>query len=446
MGGPLIVVPESSVNAWGECTEDGSVLGDADGRDDYDRACEVEGWAGAIAVGAGAVTALVLADEPSRTCFLPENLLLVRWLAAGSEAELFAAVEAVLADPDTAWEHGGLWGNDGPAVVMDSAVAGPDLGVEYPDEAGRTRLQCRSRQASGGCGRSIRTASSHGSAWCGSSPRTVTPDARCPCHSDCGSCRCPQRQPAQRPAARAEGRGRDGARRGWRVGAADRTSRARPARAASGHASQDARSRLAGRGSAGRWCRTRGRRAARDRAGTGAGPEHHRMAGLWQGRGGRPVRATCEGHGRSLVRFDPDRSRRRAPTGRRASRLSPWRCPQPAIPALDRAVAPGSLLGPPFPACCPVGAVSPLPPSACPVVIPRSSRLATPVPSRARVAPPPGSGPACPPLGRCATPPVGHQAAAVKLVPLPGRSRGRARAACAVLVACRLAALRCASA
>ncbi|WP_342447378.1 Imm21 family immunity protein [Streptomyces achromogenes] len=42
MGGPLIVVPESSVNAWGECTEDGSVLGDADGRDDYDRACEVE--------------------------------------------------------------------------------------------------------------------------------------------------------------------------------------------------------------------------------------------------------------------------------------------------------------------------------------------------------------------------------------------------------------------
>ncbi|MEV5351152.1 Imm21 family immunity protein, partial [Streptomyces achromogenes] len=235
MGGPLIVVPESSVNAWGECTEDGSVLGDADGRDDYDRACEVEGWASAIAVGAGAVTALVLADEPSRTCFLPENLLLVRWLAADSEAELFAAVEAVLADPDTALEHGGLWGNDGPAVVMDSAVAGPDLGVEYPDEAGRTRLQCRSRQASGGCGRSIRTASSHGSAWCGSSPRTVTPDARCPCHSDCPSCRCPQRQPAQRPTARAEGRGRDGARRGWRVAAADRTSRARPARAASGH-------------------------------------------------------------------------------------------------------------------------------------------------------------------------------------------------------------------
>jgi hypothetical protein len=133
MGGPLIVVPESSVTAWGGCTEDGSVLGDADGRDDYDRACEVEDWAGVIAVGAGAVTALVLADEPAKTCFLPEKLLFVRWLAADSEAELFAAAEAVLADPDTAWEDGGLWVTDGPAVLMDSAEAGADLGVEYPD-------------------------------------------------------------------------------------------------------------------------------------------------------------------------------------------------------------------------------------------------------------------------------------------------------------------------
>ncbi|WP_345261845.1 Imm21 family immunity protein [Streptomyces hundungensis] len=73
MGGPLILIPESSVSAWGGCTESGSVLGDADGRDDYDRACEMEGWAGAIAVGAGAGSALVLADEPAETCFLPRG-------------------------------------------------------------------------------------------------------------------------------------------------------------------------------------------------------------------------------------------------------------------------------------------------------------------------------------------------------------------------------------
>lgn len=133
MGGPLIVVPESSVNAWGGCTEDGSVLGDADGRDDYDRACEVEDLAGVITVGTGGATALVLADEPATTCFLPMEMLFVRWLAADSAAELFEAVEAVLADPNTAWEDGGLWVTDGPAILMDSAEAGADLAVAYPD-------------------------------------------------------------------------------------------------------------------------------------------------------------------------------------------------------------------------------------------------------------------------------------------------------------------------
>ncbi|MFG2948324.1 Imm21 family immunity protein [Streptomyces adustus] len=133
MGGSLIVVAQSSVNAWGGCTQDGSVLGDADGRDDYDRACEVEGWAGVITAGAEAAAVLVLADEPATTCFLPEKQLFVRWLAADSQAELFAAAEAVMADPDTAWDDGGLWVTDGPAVLMDSAEAGADLGVDYPD-------------------------------------------------------------------------------------------------------------------------------------------------------------------------------------------------------------------------------------------------------------------------------------------------------------------------
>lgn len=132
MGGPLIVVPQHSVNAWGGCTDDGSVLGEADGRDDYDRACEVEDWAGVITVGAGPATALVLADEPAKTCFLPEKLLFVRWLAADSEAELLATAEVILADPETPWEDSGPWVTDGPAILMDSAEAGTDLGVEYP--------------------------------------------------------------------------------------------------------------------------------------------------------------------------------------------------------------------------------------------------------------------------------------------------------------------------
>ncbi|MFE2585280.1 Imm21 family immunity protein [Streptomyces sp. NPDC059378] len=68
----------------------------------------------------------------SSSCFLPEKLLFARWLAADSEAELFAAAEAVMADPDTAWDDGGLWVTDGPAVLMDSAESGADLGMGYP--------------------------------------------------------------------------------------------------------------------------------------------------------------------------------------------------------------------------------------------------------------------------------------------------------------------------
>ncbi|WP_079248627.1 Imm21 family immunity protein [Streptomyces sp. MJM1172] len=74
-GGPLIVVPESSVNAWGGCAEDGFVLGDADGCDDYGRACGVGGWAGVIAVGVAAATALVLVDEPAKRASLPKESL-----------------------------------------------------------------------------------------------------------------------------------------------------------------------------------------------------------------------------------------------------------------------------------------------------------------------------------------------------------------------------------
>ncbi|MEU0786466.1 Imm21 family immunity protein [Streptomyces sp. NPDC006173] len=132
MGGPLITLPESCVNAWGGCTESGSVLGEDNGCDDYDRACAVDGWAGVIAVGEGPATALVLADEPAKTRFMPEGLLFVRWLAADSEEQLLTAAQAVLAAPEAPWKDVGLWVCDGPAVLMDSAAAGADLGVTYP--------------------------------------------------------------------------------------------------------------------------------------------------------------------------------------------------------------------------------------------------------------------------------------------------------------------------
>ncbi|MFJ9539180.1 Imm21 family immunity protein [Streptomyces sp. NPDC101225] len=132
MGGPLIVVPVSALAAWHGCTEAGVMAGDATAPDDYDRACAVDDLAGVITVGENGAQALVLADEPATSCFLPEHRVFLRRLAADSEAELKAAARAVLADPATEWEECGTWSSDGPATLMDSAESGSTLGTEYP--------------------------------------------------------------------------------------------------------------------------------------------------------------------------------------------------------------------------------------------------------------------------------------------------------------------------
>ncbi|MFF5392909.1 Imm21 family immunity protein [Streptomyces sp. NPDC013012] len=132
LGGPLIVIPVSALTSWGGCTESGLMAGDATAPDDYDRACTVDELAGVIPLDEYGAQALVLADEPATSCYLPQHQAFLRWLAADSEAGLRAAADAALADPATVWEECGTWASDGPAVLMDSAEAGSDLGIEYP--------------------------------------------------------------------------------------------------------------------------------------------------------------------------------------------------------------------------------------------------------------------------------------------------------------------------
>ncbi|MFJ5520918.1 Imm21 family immunity protein [Streptomyces griseoluteus] len=127
MGGPLIAIPVSALAAWRGCTESGVMAGDTTAPDDYDRACAVDDLASVIIVGENGAQALVLADEPATSCYLPERRGFLR-LAADSEAGLKAAAEAALADPATEWEECGTWISDGPAVLMDSAEAG----IEHP--------------------------------------------------------------------------------------------------------------------------------------------------------------------------------------------------------------------------------------------------------------------------------------------------------------------------
>ncbi|NGN62558.1 hypothetical protein G5C51_01380 [Streptomyces sp. A7024] len=136
MGGPLIAVPVSALSQWHGCTQSGMVVGSDDDLDDYDRACEVEGLAGVIAVGADGAQGLVLADEPASSFYLPEHRAFVRWLGANSEDDLLAAARAVLADSTAMWEECGIWQTDGPAVLMDSVTAGAEVSVGYPNGAG----------------------------------------------------------------------------------------------------------------------------------------------------------------------------------------------------------------------------------------------------------------------------------------------------------------------
>lgn len=127
------MVPISGLASWGGATTTGMITSGTDAPDDYGRACTVKSLAGAIAVGDEGAQALVLADEPATSCYLPGRRAFLRWLAADSEAELATAAGRVLADPATAWQDCGTWTTDGPAVLMDSANTGTDLGTGYPD-------------------------------------------------------------------------------------------------------------------------------------------------------------------------------------------------------------------------------------------------------------------------------------------------------------------------
>ena len=112
-GGPLIAVPEVVLPFWAGA--------DSEELDtDYDRACEVSGYAGLLPVGDSA--ALVLGDEPAATSYLPEHTTFVRWSAADSERDLLAGVPAAL--KTAVWEQELRWQVPGPVVLFDSAWPG----------------------------------------------------------------------------------------------------------------------------------------------------------------------------------------------------------------------------------------------------------------------------------------------------------------------------------
>jgi len=121
-GGPLLVLPCSLLSAWrgtddpspGEKVEATFRWNPAGVATDYDRACDVSDFAGVIPVGSG--EALVLADEPLPTTWLPAgdggslarwrfgpdqasvNALLGRGMLSGRDGSLLAAHHRLVLD------------------------------------------------------------------------------------------------------------------------------------------------------------------------------------------------------------------------------------------------------------------------------------------------------------------------------------------------------------
>jgi hypothetical protein len=112
-GGPLILLAREHLHAWegADFPTDGRMVeayirwNPVGPATDYDRACDLDDYAGLIDVGCG--KALVLGDEPLMTTWLPleDGGLLVRWVYADDEEVVIAAARRV---PNDAYLDTGL--------------------------------------------------------------------------------------------------------------------------------------------------------------------------------------------------------------------------------------------------------------------------------------------------------------------------------------------------
>ena len=123
-GGPLLLLQPSLLQEWEGINpaRSGRV------QTDYDRACAVVEYVGAISVGEG--HGLVLGDMPMPAAWWPESGgILVRWMAAESEQAVIEALKALPAD--LSWQTEVSFDSSGEDLVLfDSAWPGKDLPAE----------------------------------------------------------------------------------------------------------------------------------------------------------------------------------------------------------------------------------------------------------------------------------------------------------------------------
>ncbi len=119
-GGPLVCASPVAGRAW-RGTQ-GSSIGGA--RSDYERACDLTDYVGAIACGLSQV--LVLGDEPLQSAFVvkDEDVLVVRWVSCvSSERAAYAIAQLPSALPSIE-DSTKFYLNDRDLLMFDAALDG----------------------------------------------------------------------------------------------------------------------------------------------------------------------------------------------------------------------------------------------------------------------------------------------------------------------------------
>lgn len=128
-GGPLVMMPRSRAPAWRGVTGD-----------HYEEACQINDFAGVLAREWGDI--LVLDGEPLPTTWLvrPDGLVIVRWVAANSEAELLEFATRWTPDHRPADERLAIRLLEEPYVIFDSGQPGESMEPLdiHPPAAART--------------------------------------------------------------------------------------------------------------------------------------------------------------------------------------------------------------------------------------------------------------------------------------------------------------------
>lgn len=117
-GGPYVLVATKDLSKWGGIRTD-------EAPSDFDRACEVEDYIGAVPLGEG--QAIVLGDDPFATAFMSAPMLgggyILRWLWGDDEQAAVAALHRIRPEDWTS-EKFAFDAGDGRLTLFDSIHPG----------------------------------------------------------------------------------------------------------------------------------------------------------------------------------------------------------------------------------------------------------------------------------------------------------------------------------